>query len=216
MIRSDVVIMIVVSVLVVISNIVVAVGVGLALACAAYAWQSSQALTVVAYTMTAPAAPGGGGQPETIKVYEVDGPLFFAVTKAFGDYFTPEDDPERVICTFTRGGELHDYTMMDAMVGLTAAYKAEGKKIEFHSLKSSSILAPCPHQAAHHRAQCTLMDECSWPWHLWPHCHKCAHRDVCHLPRQRLRWCTSTMLPHGNHHMQGAREPFSVQLALDQ
>lgn len=131
--------MIVVSVLVVISNIVVAVGVGLALACAAYAWQSSQALTVVAYTMTAPAAPGGGGQPETIKVYEVDGPLFFAVTKAFGDYFTPEDDPERVICTFTRGGELHDYTMMDAMVGLTAAYKAEGKKIEFHSLKSSSI-----------------------------------------------------------------------------
>ena len=64
---------------------------------------------------------------------------FFAATRAFSEYFTPEDDPELVVCTFTGGGQLHDYTMMDAMVALTAAYRAEGKSIEFHSLRPSSV-----------------------------------------------------------------------------
>ena len=44
------------------------------------------------------------------------GPLFFAATRAFSEYFSPEDDPEHVTCTFSGGGTLFDYTMMDAMV----------------------------------------------------------------------------------------------------
>ena len=67
------------------------------------------------------------------------GPPCFAATKAFGDYFTPEDDPEHVVCTFSGGGAIHDYTMMDAMVALTAAYKAESKVIEAHEEEVLSI-----------------------------------------------------------------------------
>ena len=51
----------------------------------------------------------------------------------------PEDDPEHVVCTFVGGGTLHDYTMMDAMVALTASYSAAGKSIEFTHLKSGSV-----------------------------------------------------------------------------
>ena len=37
---------------------------------------------------------------------EVHGPLFFAATRAFTNYFTVEDDPEHVVCTFHGGGAL--------------------------------------------------------------------------------------------------------------
>ena len=61
-----------------------------------------------------------------VKRYEVRGPLFFAATHRFSEYFSPEDDPDDVIVTFTTG-TIFDYTMMDALVALTAAYNAEGK-----------------------------------------------------------------------------------------
>jgi hypothetical protein len=128
---------------------------------------------------------------------EVAGPLFFAATRAFGDYFSPEHDPEHVVCTFSGGGgasrrsrperskrmhagftpvrppsrvpplapshvrfsvphrwctcvrvhgpapvrraALFDYTIMDSIVALTAAYKAEGKSITFHALRPSAV-----------------------------------------------------------------------------
>jgi SulP family sulfate permease len=136
-IRSDVLIMVVVTVLVVATNIVLAVGIGLGLACASYAWQSASQLVVSASTSYR--TPPGAGKPQLVKTYEVSGPLFFAATKAFGEYFTPEDDPELVICTFTGGGTLFDYTIMDGMVGLSAAYRAEGKQIQFHTLRPRSI-----------------------------------------------------------------------------
>lgn len=44
-----------------------------------------------------------------------------------------------MICTFSGGGTLYDYTMMDAMVALTASYSAAGKSIEFTHLKSGSV-----------------------------------------------------------------------------
>ena len=43
------------------------------------------------------------------------------------------------MCTFSGGGHLFDYSMMDTMVALTSAYKAEGKVIEFHMLRSLSV-----------------------------------------------------------------------------
>ena len=136
-IRSDVGIMLVVSYLVVATNIVLAVGIGLGLSCVAYAWQSAAHLAVFTYTTYA--KTGGDAKPRLVKVYEVNGPLFFAATKAFAKYFTPADDPEHVICTFSGGGNLFDYTMVDAMVGVTAAYKAEGKSIEFNQLTNRSV-----------------------------------------------------------------------------
>ena len=135
-IRSDVIIMLVVSVLVVATNIVLAVGFGLGLSCGVYAWQSAEQLAVYSYSSY---REGADGNKRLVKTYEVSGSLFFAATKSFSDYFTPEEDPEHVVCTFSGGGILFDYTMMDAMVALSAHYKAEGKRIEFHALRPASV-----------------------------------------------------------------------------
>lgn len=45
----------------------------------------------------------------------------------------------QVVVTFSNGGHLFDYTIMDAVVALSAAYKAEGKRIEFRSLQQASV-----------------------------------------------------------------------------
>ena len=141
-IRSDVLVMLVVTVLVVMTNIVVAVAVGVGLCAIAFAWESSGQLRVSAYTCTtAPTASnvGTNGPPTAglVKRYEVEGPLFFAATHRFPDYFTPDSDPPNVVVTFG-SGVLFDYTIMDALVALTAAYRAEGKRIEFHALHRRS------------------------------------------------------------------------------
>ena len=129
--------MLVVTVLVVMTNIVVAVAVGVGLCAIAFAWVSSGQLRVSAYTCTTATAPtasnvGTNGPPTgtagLVKRYEVEGPLFFAATHRFRDYFTPESDPPNVVVTFG-SGMLFDYTIMDALVALTAAYRAEGKRI---------------------------------------------------------------------------------------
>ena len=95
-------------------------------------------------------------------MYEVAGPLFFAASKAFGEYFSPEDDPAHVICTFSGGGLLFDYTMMDAMVALTAAYRAEGKRIEFHALRPASVkmLNKARASLAHHHPNAVYCTRC--------------------------------------------------------
>ena len=101
-IRSDVLIMVVVTVLVVFTNIVLAVGIGLGLSAAVHAYDAATELSVTAYTTKA----GPDGRP--LKTYEVAGPLFFAAARSFADYFSPEEDPEHVVVTFTSGGKLFD------------------------------------------------------------------------------------------------------------
>jgi len=130
--RADVLIMLVVSLLVVATNIVVAVGIGLGLSAIVFAWNAAKQLEVTAYT-----TKDDNGKP--LKIYEVAGQLFFAATHRFPDYFSPEDDPVHVVVTFSNGGHLFDYTIMDAVVALSAAYKAEGKRIEFRSLQQASV-----------------------------------------------------------------------------
>ena len=139
-IRSDVLVMLVVTLLVVVTNIVVAVAVGVGLSAIAFAWESAGQLRITACTIAAPPAPSSTdkpAEPRTTKRYEVEGPLFFAATHRFPDYFAPETDPPDVVVTFG-SGVLFDYTIMDALVALTAAYRAEGKRIKFQALHRRS------------------------------------------------------------------------------
>ena len=95
-VRSDVLVMLAVSVLVVLTNIVLAVGIGLGLSCAAFAWESAKRLNIASYT------DRDSATKEVVKVYEVDGPLFFAASPFLSEGFNgfapdqfpvPQDDP---------------------------------------------------------------------------------------------------------------------------
>ena len=131
-VRSDVLVMLTVSILIaVIKNIVLAVAIGLGLSCAAFAWEAAHHLRVRYYYDTEPKSG------DRVKVYEVDGPLFFAAAKQLSDSLTPESDPKRTVVVFN-DGYLYDYTLMDSVVALTAAYQAVGKQIEFHRLHAKS------------------------------------------------------------------------------
>jgi SulP family sulfate permease len=130
-VRSDVLVMLVVSVLVVITNIVLAVAIGLGLSCAAFAWEAAFQLRV-SYHYEADSAGS------TTKIYEVDGPLFFATSKRLNESFSPAEDPPASLVVFSQG-VLFDYSLMDTLVAISKRYQAEGKKIEFRKLTTRSI-----------------------------------------------------------------------------
>lgn len=130
-VRSDVLVMLAVSVLVVLTNIVLAVGIGLGLSCAAFAWESAKRLNIASYT------DRDSATKEAVKVYEVDGPLFFAASRRFSESFDVENDPDRCVVLFS-AGFVFDYTLMDSLVAVSASYSRVGKRIEFRQLEERS------------------------------------------------------------------------------
>ena len=52
------------------------------------------------------------------------GPLFFGAARKLTDCFDAENDPDSVVVLLA-SGHVHDYTLMDAMAKLTAAYRAK-------------------------------------------------------------------------------------------
>ena len=150
-VRSDVLVMLTVSCLVVLTNIVLAVGIGLGLSCAAYAWESAQRVRVYSHIVHEADSvhgeasrggagmkgdpDGGAGADGGIKVYRVDGPLFFAGARRFTESFAPESDPAKSVVLFS-AGYIFDSTLTDALVGVSAAYQAQGKSIEFRQLEA--------------------------------------------------------------------------------
>mmetsp|Transcript_112972 Transcript_112972/g.319997 ORF Transcript_112972/g.319997 Transcript_112972/m.319997 type:complete len:229 (+) Transcript_112972:1-687(+) len=114
--RWDMWITAVVSVVVVTVNLVYAIGIGLVMATLRYAWESSQELVVFAQMR------------EGVKVYTVNGKLFFGTSMRFHTVFDYENDPEQV--------ELHldsapaDYSASASLGKVVTLYKQHKKDVK--------------------------------------------------------------------------------------
>ncbi len=120
--RADAFILILVSAVTVATDLAIAVVVGVIVSALVFAWQHAKHINVT--TML----NGMGG-----KIYEVEGPLFFASVKNFSDLFDPKNDPDDVIVEFQKS-RVYDHSAIEAIDALAERYLKIGKRLHLRHL----------------------------------------------------------------------------------
>ncbi|MDX1796473.1 MAG: SulP family inorganic anion transporter [Hydrogenovibrio sp.] len=120
MTKADAFIMLLVTALTVIFDLAIAVTAGVIVSALVFAWQHAQRILLESSVVEM--------EGKTVKVYKVNGPLFFASAQNFLESFDPKNDPDCVQIDFQHS-RVYDHTGVEAINSLTKKYKAEGKKI---------------------------------------------------------------------------------------
>lgn len=118
---TDAFVMVLVTAVTVISDLAIAVIVGVIVSALVFAWKN--ATHIHASTKT----------EDDIKVYEIEGPLFFGSVDGFGDLFDTENDPDRVIVDF-KNSRVVDQSALQAIEALASKYEKLGKNIQLRHL----------------------------------------------------------------------------------
>ncbi|PLX94599.1 MAG: sodium-independent anion transporter [Desulfuromonas sp.] len=128
---SDALVLVLVSAVTVFTDLAIAVAVGVIVSALVFAWQNARRI----YAET---SLGGNG----IKIYRLNGPLFFGSVRSFHDQFSPNDDPDEVVIDF-RGSRVCAHSGLEAINSLTERYLAQGKRLRLKHLSPEcrSLLA---------------------------------------------------------------------------
>ena len=119
---TDALVILLVTVVTVMTDLAIAVVVGVIVSALAYAW--SNATRIKATTQT---------HDDGVKVYEIEGPLFFGSTEGFNELFTPTDDPDTVIIDFL-DSRVADQSALQAIEAIASKYQALGKTVQLRHL----------------------------------------------------------------------------------
>ena len=119
--RSDAFVLVVVTIITVLEDLAVAVIAGIIISALVFAWEHAK---IFARTST---------DSDGKKIYELDGPLFFASVTSFNEQFDVENDPSEVIIDFKKA-RVMDSSGAEAIDGLTDKYKKAGKKLTLRHL----------------------------------------------------------------------------------
>ena len=120
--RADAFILILVSAVTVATDLAIAVVVGVIVSALVFAWQHAKHINVKIMINEM------GG-----KIYEVEGPLFFASVKNFGDLFDPKNDPDDVVVEFQKS-RVYDHSAIEAIDALAERYLKRGKRLHLRHL----------------------------------------------------------------------------------
>jgi SulP family sulfate permease len=115
--KSDFFVIVAVSAITVLFDLAIAVAAGVAISALVFAWKKSRRL-----------------QAETrmdgaVKVYELDGPLFFGAVTSFKAIFTPSEDPDEVLIEF-KNCRVYDHSALEAINNLCEKYRELGKAVK--------------------------------------------------------------------------------------
>ncbi len=119
--RSDAFVLITVTIITVLEDLAVAVIAGIIISALVFAWEHAK---IFSRTST---------DNDGRKIYELDGPLFFASVTSFNEQFDVENDPSEVIIDFKKA-RVMDSSGAEAIDGLTDKYKKAGKKLTLRHL----------------------------------------------------------------------------------
>ena len=125
--RSDAFILVLVSAVTVATDLAIAVVVGVIVSALVFAWQHAKHIMVKSYTNEM------GG-----KVYELEGPLFFASVKNFQDLFDPKNDPDDVVVEFQKS-RVYDHSAIEAIDTLAERYLNVEKRLHLRHLSPECI-----------------------------------------------------------------------------
>ena len=124
---SDAFILILVSAVTVATDLAIAVVVGVIVSALVFAWQHAKHIKVTSYI----------NEMEG-KVYELEGPLFFASVKNFQDLFDPKNDPDDVVVEF-QNSRVYDHSAIEAIDTLAERYLNEEKRLHLRHLSPECV-----------------------------------------------------------------------------
>lgn len=118
----DTLIGITVAVVTVFTDLALAVVTGVILSALVFAWEHAKHI-YAEQTVT----------DDGWKIYDLEGPLFFASVQNFQEIFTPDDDPDNVIVDFKRS-RVADHSALEAIDKLAERYGKAGKTLHLRHL----------------------------------------------------------------------------------
>ncbi|CAG0899683.1 unnamed protein product [Cyprideis torosa] len=111
-----------VAIITVFADLAIAVISGVIMSALVFAWQHARHINVTSSTNRM------GG-----KVYELNGPLFFASVQNFQELFSPADDPDDVVVDFANS-RVADHSAIEAIDKLAERYERRGKRLHLKHL----------------------------------------------------------------------------------
>jgi len=124
---SDAFILVLVSAVTVATDLAIAVVVGVIVSALVFAWQHAKHINVKSYI----------NEMEG-KVYELEGPLFFASVKNFQELFDPKNDPDDVVVEF-QNSRVYDHSAIEAIDTLAERYLNVEKRLHLRHLSPECI-----------------------------------------------------------------------------
>ncbi len=119
---TDALVMILVTIVTVLTDLAIAVVVGVIVSALAYSWNASKRIHAKAYMSS-----------DHVRVYQIEGPLFFGSTEGFSRLFDIKNDPNTVIVDFM-ASRVVDQSALQAIEELAQKYEAEGKTLQLRHL----------------------------------------------------------------------------------
>uniref|UniRef100_A0A1S7LFF3 Putative sulfate permease and related transporters (MFS superfamily)[ybaR] n=1 Tax=Magnetococcus massalia (strain MO-1) TaxID=451514 RepID=A0A1S7LFF3_MAGMO len=120
--KADAFVIVLVSGTTVVTDLAIAVVTGVIVSALVFAWEHARQIRVHGFI-----------DDTGTKVYELDGPLFFASTGLFLDQFDPSQDPEQVVIDFYNS-RVMDHSAIEAVDILAQRYLKEGKNLKLRHL----------------------------------------------------------------------------------
>jgi len=124
--KSDAFIMVAVTIITILFDLAIAVIIGVIISALVFAWKHAKIYSKTKMVNN------------DTKVYELEGPLFFASTQSFMDNFNPKEDPKNVIIDF-KNTRVMDASGAEAIESLYKKYKKENKNITLKHLSKDCI-----------------------------------------------------------------------------
>jgi len=120
--RSDAFVLVLVSGVTVATDLAVAVVVGVIVSALVFAWEHAKHINIKGYD-----------DEHGIRVYELNGPLFFGSVRNFSEMFDPENDPQEVVIEF-QNSRVSDHSAIEAIDNLAERYIKAGKTLHLRHL----------------------------------------------------------------------------------
>ncbi|MDO9266162.1 MAG: SulP family inorganic anion transporter [Sulfurimonas sp.] len=121
--RTDAFVMVAVTVITVVEDLAVAVIAGVIISALAFAWKNARIRAK------------SHAEADGTKVYELDGPLFFASATTFGDNFDILNDPPKVVIDF-KNTRVMDSSGVEAIDMITKKYEDSGRNLLLRHLSA--------------------------------------------------------------------------------
>lgn len=119
---TDAFVTILVTVVTVAYDLALAVVVGVIVSALTYAWSNAKRI----HAQIDETESG-------VKVYKIDGPLFFGSSNGFAELFSPDSDPDSVIVDFMNS-RVVDQSALQAIEDMASKYQARGKTLQLRHL----------------------------------------------------------------------------------
>ncbi len=119
--RSDAFVMVSVTIITLVSDLAIAVISGVIISALVFAWKQAK---IYARTHT---------EEDGIKVYDLEGPLFFGSTASFAECFDVKNDPKKVVIDF-QNARVMDSSGVEAIDAITKKYEEADKNLQLRHL----------------------------------------------------------------------------------